>query len=153
MSVIDTLITDRTAEDVTALLALLSAGTNPPEDHKGSYNASDLNRVGEAVAYLQDRLRLVGITASGTVKTDWTTADIPTQGQMEAYLAAVAAIRERVRAYRPGANLPASMQKLDFNGSNQIESLLSAAEDVVTKVILSYRGFSGRLRAGGNGLP
>lgn len=133
MSVIDTLITDRT--------------------QGAYYNASDLNRVGEAADYLQDRLRLVGITASGTVKTDWTTADIPTQGQMEAYLAAVAAIRERVRAYRPGANLPASMQKLDFNEANQIESLLRAAEDVVTKVILSYRGYSGRLRAGGNGLP
>ena len=37
--------------------------------------------------------------------------------------------------------------------ANQIEALLSAAEDVVTKVMLSYRGYSGRLQAGGGVLP
>lgn len=153
MSVIDTLITDRTAEDVAALLALLADGTNPPEDHKGAYNASDLNRVGEAVNYLQDRLSLIGITASGGLRTDWTAADIPTQGQMEDYLAAVAAIRGKILEYRPGSELPESVRRLDYNGANQIELLLSAAEDTVTKVMLSYRGYSGRMRAGVNCLP
>ena len=72
---------------------------------------------------------------------------------MAAYLGAVSAIREKVREYRPGAALPESMRNLEFNEANQIEALLSAAEDVVTKVMLSYRGYSGRLRAGGGVLP
>lgn len=152
MSVIDTLITDRTQGDVDELLALLSAGGNP-EDHKGAYNASDLNRVGAAVLYLQDRLALIGMTAAGTVRTDWTAADIPTQGQMEDYLAAVAAIRGKILEYRPDSELPETVRRLDFNGANRIESLLSAAEDTVTKVMLSFRGYSGRLRAGVNCLP
>lgn len=151
-TIIDTLITDRSQADVDELLALLAAGENPA-DHKGAYNASDLNRVGTAVLYLQSRLASVGMTAAGTVRTDWTAADIPTQGEMEDYLAAVAAIREKIREYRTGAELPESIRRLDFNGANQIESLLRAAEDTVTKVMLSYRGYSGRLVSGVNCLP
>lgn len=154
MSVIDTLITDRSAEDVAELLELLKAGELPPEDHKGAYNASDLNRVGEAVTYVRGRLAGIGIRADGeTLRTDWTAADIPRHSEMAAYLGAVEAIREKVRDYRPGAALPESMRNLGFNEANQIEALLSAAEDVVTKVMLSYRGYSGRLRAGGGVLP
>lgn len=151
-TIIDTLITDRSKADVDELLALLAAGENPA-DHKGAYNASDLNRVGTAVLYLQDRMALIGMTAAGTIRTDWTAADIPTQGQMEDYLAAVAAIRGKILEYRPGSELPESVRRLDYNGANQIESLLKAAEDTVTKVMLSYRGYSGRLTAGVNCLP
>lgn len=153
MSVIDTLITDRSAEDVAELLELLKAGELPTGDHKGAYNASDLNRVGEAVLYLQSRLEAVGMTAAGTIRTDWTAADIPTQGQMEDYLAAVAAIRGKILEYRTGSELPESVRRLDYNGANQIEFLLRAAEDTVTKVMLSYRGYSGRLVSGVNCLP
>lgn len=153
MSVIDTLITDRSAEDVAELLERLKAGELPTGDHKGAYNASDLNRVGEAVLYLQDRLSLIGITASGGLRTDWTAADILTAGEMDRYLASVAAIRAKIQDYRPEARLPETMRQLDFNGANRIESLLSAAEEVVRNVQLSYMGYSGRLRAGVNCLP
>lgn len=134
MSVIDELITDR---------------------GEGSfYNASDLNRVGEAVEYLTQRLPLVGIRCkAASLRTDWTAADLPSVGQMEEYLTAVADIREAIRDYQPDAALPGSMRFLDFNEANQIESLLKAAEDVVTKVMLSYRGYSGRLVSGVNALP
>ncbi len=156
-TVIDTLITDRTREDVDELLALLAAEINPAGDHKGSYNASDLNRVGEAVEYLAQRLPLVGIRCkAASLRTDWMggdNPDIPTEDQMAEYLSAVAGIREAIRDYRPDAALPDSMRFLDFNEANQIESLLRAAEDVVTKVMLSYRGYSGRLVSGVNCLP
>lgn len=153
MSVIDTLITDRTQADVDELRALLAAGDDPPADHKGAYNASDLNRVGAAVSYLQGRLSLIGITTPGGLRTDWTAADIPTAGEMDRYLASVAAIQAKLRDYRPDEDLPGAMRQLDFNGANRIESLLSAAEEVVRNVQLSYRGYSGRLRAGVNCLP
>ena len=154
MSVIDTLITDRSAEDVAELLELLKAGELPPEEHKGAYNAFDLNRVGEAVAYVRGRLAGIGIRADGEeLRADWTAADIPCQSEMAAYLGAVAAIREKVREYRPGAALPESMRNLSFNEANDIESLLRTAEETVRNVALSYRGYSGRLRAGGGVLP
>ena len=134
MSVIDELITDR---------------------EEGSfYNASDLNRVGEAAAYLSDRLALIGIRREApAMRTDWTAADIPSAGQMEAYLSAVAEIREAVRDYRPEAALPESMRFLDWEGANEIERLLSECETMIKRVLLSRRGYAGRVRSGGNGLP
>lgn len=68
MSVLDTLITDRTEEDVSRLLYLkerIRSGKASEEeenefldgDLKGAYNASDLNRVGAAVSYVAGNLR------------------------------------------------------------------------------------------------
>lgn len=64
MSVIDTLITDRTQADVDRVLALSKKGPNmtPAElaeyngPLKGSYNYTDLNRVESAVDYIADAL-------------------------------------------------------------------------------------------------
>ena len=62
MSIIDTLITDRTAADVTALKQLMAldyASMSPAQqaawlqDSKGAYNVSDMNRVGTALNYLK----------------------------------------------------------------------------------------------------
>ncbi|MBQ6756516.1 MAG: hypothetical protein IJP43_06195 [Oscillospiraceae bacterium] len=66
MSVIDTLITNRTAEDVTAVKALNVIGLSGMTAEqkiaylagmKGAYNASDLNRVEEASLYMSELLR------------------------------------------------------------------------------------------------
>lgn len=102
----------------------------------------------EYVARLVNRIR-----DAARQKTDWTAEDTPTEDQMEEYLSAVADIRREIREYRPAEELPESMRMLGFNGANQIESLLRAAEDVITKVMLSYRGYSGRLVSGVNALP
>ena len=70
MSIIDTLITDRTQADVTKLKSLLSKPramwTNEEwsdfilAKDKGAYNATDLNRVQEAMEYLAERFRGYG---------------------------------------------------------------------------------------------
>lgn len=70
MSIIDTLITDRTQADVTKLRSLLSKPkvmwTNEEwsdfllAKDKGAYNATDLNRVQEAMEYLAERFRGYG---------------------------------------------------------------------------------------------
>ena len=76
MSIIDTLITDRTAADTAALDALYAkarAGTITDEEwavlndptHKGAYNYTDLNRVSEALEYLRNRLEGYGYLAKG----------------------------------------------------------------------------------------
>ena len=152
MSVIDTLITDRTQEDVDALKRLLADGINPA-DHKGAYNASDLNRVGMAVNYLVPLLDSIGIHVGINCKTDWTVSDIPRQGEMEYYLYSVQTIRGKIIDYRLDENLPESMRFLNFLGANEIEKILAECDIVVMRVILSYRGYSGRLRAGVNILP
>lgn len=70
MSVIDTLIFDRTQEDVDRVYELrnkiLSGGMSALSDEekdewlagmKGSYNYTDINRVSEAVQYIYDRMQ------------------------------------------------------------------------------------------------
>ena len=70
MSIIDTLITDRTQADVTKLKSLLSKPkvmwSNEEWSEfllakdKGAYNATDLNRLQEAMEYLAERFRGYG---------------------------------------------------------------------------------------------
>lgn len=70
MSIIDTLITNRTQADVDALLALYAkpkAMWTTDEwnefllgNHRGAYNASDMNRVLDALDYLADRVTQFG---------------------------------------------------------------------------------------------
>jgi hypothetical protein len=96
-SIIDALITDRTASDVAEVISLaqkISAG-NATETEitefltvmKGSYNYTDMNRVGQAVAYLRDRLRDdAGTSVEVAPKTDWANGDIPTPEQAAQYI-------------------------------------------------------------------
>lgn len=76
MSIIDTLITDRTAADTAALEALFAkarAGSLTEEEkailadptHKGAYNYTDLNRVSTALEYLRGRLNGYGYATPG----------------------------------------------------------------------------------------
>lgn len=76
MSVIDALITDRTQEDVDELISLLKAGINPP-DHKGAYNASDLNRLGVAIEYIKGILPEVGIRPESAESYSKVVYDLP----------------------------------------------------------------------------
>lgn len=71
MSIIDTLITDRSQSDVDRALTLSAkgwAGMTAAEREefeagmKGSYNATDLNRVNAAMEYLDTRLKAMGYT-------------------------------------------------------------------------------------------
>lgn len=146
------MITDRTKEDVEALKSLLADGINPA-DHKGGYNASDLNRVGTAVNYLALALGVIGIDNWRSCKTDWTVIDIPRIGEIEYYLSSAQTIREKISDYRSDEKLPESMSNLDFAGANQIEKLLSDCDTVVRNIMTSYRGYSGRLESGVNCLP
>ena len=73
MSVIDTLITDR--------------------DINSFYNASDLNRVGEAIQYIADKIYALGYEIHVSPKTNWVEADIPLPNQMAHYLEDLRTIR------------------------------------------------------------
>lgn len=145
------LITDRTAEDYARALALSAIRWQDmtPEQQaewqtslKGAYNASDLNRVTEAVEYLVERLRSFGyavaytaVTVSGS-RTEWTEADIPTASQLAQYLANVKAIREAIENQAPEP--PADMARLTYEEANDIERILLAVDALITNMIDAY---------------
>ena len=92
MSIIDTLITDRTQSDVTRWRTLHDRGWGGMTEGekaewsagvKGAYNATDLNRVGEAIEYIADLFGGFGFPMAITPKTDWAIKDIPTSQDFE----------------------------------------------------------------------
>lgn len=134
-------ITDRTAADA-------SAGRR-----KGFYNALDLIRVGEAMAYLEERFADVGISVSVSPKLDWQLSDIPTHAQAHRYLTDIGVLRYKLTEFRETVSLPGSLTALTWASANDIEVILLDAEKLIRDIILSYRHYSGRTISGVNALP
>lgn len=136
------LITDRTASDV-------QNGTD-----KGFYNASDLNRVGEAVLYVQSILNgKTGFNVSVQAKTDWQLDDIPTRAQLNTYLENIRRIHGIVQEYLTTATIPGNMDSLTWKEANAIESILIDAETLMHDIMLSNHNYSGRTISGVLTLP
>ena len=120
------LITDRTQEDV-------DNGTA-----KGSYNTSDLNRVGAAMDYLRDRFNANGYHIQINPKTTWREIDVPTQSDMTLYLADVNIIRSTLTVLPGTPEVPADMVGLTYEEANDIERILLAVDDLITNMINAY---------------
>lgn len=135
MSVIDELIFDRTGEDVANLTK------------KGFYNASDLNRVGEAVQYISDTLHGYGYAVEVSPKTDWSMTDIPRKSQMDQYVRDVAALRAAISVYTSTPTAPPNMEKLTWQKANDIKKILFDLDEIITKMSAAWF-YSGDLYAG-----
>lgn len=158
MSIIDTLIYDRTAADIARWLDLRNKGYSAMTDSeraewdagmKGAYNATDLNRVGAALNYLRDRLadaRYMQKTLF-TAKTDWAASDIPTPKELEDYLGFVAVIREALAQFATTPATPTYTGGLDYQEANAIEKILVDVDQLITNAIAS-RYYCGELFCG-----
>lgn len=147
MSIIDELIYDRTQADVDRVFTLkhkiLIEGLSSLSDEekseymsgmKGAYNASDLNRVSEAVKYLYNQLTGFGYTVESPVTENWTGSDIPLRAQMNQYLLNV---QNLINAYcvRPDTpDLPENMDSLNWQKANAIEQNLKDIADNITNM-------------------
>lgn len=151
------LITDRVQADVDRVAQLagrVSAGTATAaelaewqSDLKGAYNASDLNRVGAAVAYVAGRLTGYGYAVTVNPKQDWTGSDIPTAGQMAAYLRDVAALRGAIAVMASTPPTPDSANNLTWQEANNIEQILLDVDELLTRMAAAWF-YSGDLYAG-----
>lgn len=150
------LITDRTQADVDRVRHLAQKGFgNMTADEKtewlnglkGAYNASDLNRVGAAVAYVAGRLTGYGYAVSVSPRQDWQVADIPTQESMMAYLADVAALRAALTVAADTPEVPEDMERLTWQEANDIEKILVDVDELLTHMAAAWF-YSGDLYAG-----
>ena len=152
----DWLITDRTQADVDYARTLNNLGTAGMTAAqltewlaglKGSYNASDLNRVGQACAELYGFITGYGYAVPGYValSTSWTRSDIPTQAQMATYLNTVAALHDVY--YQYGTQPPEDMEGLTYAEANAIEQCLvdvyEALENMAKAFVYSGQVYSG----------
>lgn len=132
------LITDRTQADV-----LLG-------NSRGVYSHTDLNRVEQAVCALARMAEKLDLRFTPRVKLDWGEPDVfdperwPTRGQMERYLQNVRILCTLVGVT---ARLPESMDRLSWEGANQIERALLAVERQIWEVENTF-SYSGELFAG-----
>lgn len=170
MSVIDTLIYDRTAADVErvyelALLWVLGDDGKPifvgtaaqkaewDAGLKGAYNDTDLNRVGTALEYLSARLAAAAYPVTVTPKTDWVGGehpDIPSIQQIEAYLQQVSAIRAALPLLPSTPAVPETAG-LNWQGANDIEQILADVDRLLTNAAAAFR-HCGASVCGGGGL-
>lgn len=145
-----TLVMDRSQADLDALRALLAT---PLADwtaeqleefaqakSKGAYNYTDLNRVTACMGYLNEVLTGLGyVTGYAPVVVDpqaqdpylWTEDDVPTQSQMEQYLANVFALRDVLPLGPVVFAPPDTMVGLRRQDANSIEALLDQINDTL----------------------
>lgn len=130
-----TLIIDRTASDVAAM------------NSKGTYNASDMNRVGAAVAYVAELLAGYGYIANVSPKTDWAESDLPTASQLEIYRQNIATLRETIAMTEDTPEAPKSMDRLGYVTANAIEQILLDLDTLILNMTQAWF-YSGDLYAG-----
>lgn len=149
MSIIDSLITDRTQTDLSTLQSLLDKPLSEwlPEElawfnesrSKGAYNYTDLNRVGEAMAYLAGRFNGYGYSISISPKIDWNEEDIPTKAQMSQYLDELQKLRDVFAVAKDTPEVPDTMDKLTYQEANDIEQILINIDNVIVRIIGSFK--------------
>lgn len=157
MSIIDTLIMDRNESDLSALRSLLAVPfdqwTAEQKEQfklsmsKGAYNASDLNRVNEACLYLAYRFREYGyqvdvklptITDESGTRNQWEIGDIPQKHHMEEYLQNINNLRSSLELASSAPETPSDMDSLTIQEANDIEAILFAIHDVLTRVFAAF---------------
>lgn len=118
MSIIDTLITNRT--------------------YGAKYDYEDLNRVGVAVLYLENIFRQCGYIPIISSKTDWKNGDNQTISQMEKYLKNIIELKSQIPIIDDGQTLPTKMDYLTSEGANAIEQILININNQIKKMQLGY---------------
>lgn len=113
-SIMDTLIIDRTQQDVVNKTAI------------AYYNASDLNRVQAAMEYLVKELAFEGYSVPGfLIQKQWNFSDIPSEEEMNIYLQNVRLVRDSISV---NSSIPYTISFLGYTGANNIEKALVEVE-------------------------
>lgn len=156
MSVIDTLTTDRALTDVELARDMARRGwvqLTAAEKNawlaglKGAYNATDLNRVEQAVNYVAGRLNAAGYPVTVSTPRGWTESDIPTKAQLDVYIADVAALRAVLPVPTGTPETPEDMDKLTYTEANDIESIILIVDTLLDNMMQSWF-YSGDLYSG-----
>lgn len=152
------LVTDRMNADVgyaQQLAKKISSGTASEEELaewnaaglKGSYNATDLNRVGAAMNYVANRLQMCGYALEINPKVDWAEKEWLTPETANAYLNDLRTLRGQFAQMASTPHVPADMEGFTYVEANNIEKILIDI-DFLLKNIMQGWYFSGELYSG-----
>ena len=135
MSIIGTLITDRTQADVDA------------RNEKGTYGAGDLNRVGAAMNYVSERLKEAGYDPHISPKTGWEDDEWVDPAAQTVYLGYLAELRSQFAMMQTTPPVPPDMEKLTYQEANDIEQILTDIDRLITNMTFSWM-YSGDIYSG-----
>ena len=138
------LITDRTQADVSRveqIAAKIKTGTASEAELaewntaslKGSYNATDFNRVGAAMQAVANRFNSFGYVVSVSPKVNWTETDVPNTADVALYLSDLATLRGVLAVMRSTPEVPADMEGLTYEEANNIEKILEDINLLLTR--------------------
>ena len=130
----DSLIYDRTLADVDYALMLERESIYTDEDLKGAYNASDRNRVAEAVNYIAALMRLYDVRT----KDGWNEYSIATVRDNANTVESLNVLK----AFLPGitAEVPADLDRLSYIKANDVERVLFELYGVYMRLNAFYVG-------------
>ena len=126
------LITDRTQADVEYAKSLHKKGLSGmtadelvewANGLKGWYDYRDLNRVGEAMIYVRDRLKAVVGDLRISPRIDWTLPETPTYSAVMEYLNNLRTLRNSIIVTKDMPEVPSGIL-LNFEEANDIERIL-----------------------------
>lgn len=149
------LITDRTYEDVNYAQTLHAKGlsgmtaeelTEWMNGLKGWYDYRDLNRVGEAMNYLCDRLKTVVGDINISPRTDWILSEMPTHNSVSEYLNNIRTLRNSIIVTKDMPEVPSGVA-LNYEEANDIEKILELLDILIDKIEQAYL-YSGEIYAG-----
>lgn len=137
------LVTDRTQADVTAGNA------------KGTYKASDLNRVGVAMNYVADRLKVAGYDPHISPKTDWMDGEWVDPSAQAVYLGDLSELRKQFSMMESTPEVPPrilatainSNDGLTYTWANNIEQILLDIDALLTNIAAGLL-YSGEIYSG-----
>ena len=161
MSIINELVYDRTQTDVDRVYTLTNkiltggrAALSAEEKAeylagmKGAYNYTDFNRLGEAIAYLVERMKELDIHDSSIIpKVDWVMGDTPTQSQVSNLLSCLTKLRAKLSLPDDAPSVPNSLDKLTYQTANDMELLLWMIDQRITQTTAAFR-YSGTMYCG-----
>lgn len=161
MSIINELVYDRTQADVDRVFTLknkiLTEGLSSLSAEekaeylagmKGAYNYTDFNRLGEAIAYLVERMKELDIHDSSIIpKVDWVMGDTPTQSQVSNLLSCLTKLRAKLSLPDDAPSVPNSLDKLTYQTANDMELLLWMIDQRITQTTAAFR-YSGTMYCG-----
>ena len=161
MSIINERVYNRTQADVdrvytlknkilTGGLAALSAEEKAEylAGMKGAYNYTDFNRLGEAIAYLVERMKELDIHDRSIIpKVDWVMGDTPTQSQVSNLLSCLTKLRAKLSLPDDAPSVPNSLDNLVYQTANEMELLLWMIDQRITQTSAAFR-YSGTMYCG-----
>ena len=129
------LIHDRTQADVDYALTCESEGIYTVENLRGAYNISDRNRVGEAVNFIVDCLKSVGVfeASPNIIRQNWGVYDIVKPRDNQKVLESLTKLKQLL-PYNKTLSVPDNLDGLTYQRANAVESIICDLYGVFTRL-------------------